>query len=55
MEDKTKEIRALSTECPHYCREDQALFFSQLDSEYEIIGISNQKAKFHLAVSRMPR
>ena len=53
MADKTEAIRAL-TSALLYCRQDPALFFAQLDSECEIRGISNQKQKFHLAVSKLP-
>ena len=54
MEDKSEAIRTLSTVCPHYFREDPALFFEQLESECEIRGVSSQKVKFHLVVSSLP-
>ena len=49
-----EDIRALSTPCPMYFRDDSALFFAQLESDSEIRGIGNQKAKYHLPVSRLP-
>ena len=54
MEDKTEAITALISACLQYCRQGPALFFAQLESECEIRGISNQKQKYHLAVSMLP-
>ena len=54
MENKTKATQVLSTVSPHYCMEEPPLFFAQWELECEIRGLSSQKAKFHLAVSRLP-
>ena len=54
MEDKTEAIRALTSACLQHCRRDPALFFAQLEWECEIRGLSNQKQKYHLAVSKLP-
>ena len=54
MEYKTEAIRVLTSVCLQYCRQDPALFFAQLELEFEMRGISNQKQNYHLAASKLP-
>ncbi|CAE1311552.1 unnamed protein product [Acanthosepion pharaonis] len=53
-EEKTAAVSAVNTVSLAYFKADPALFFAQLESECELRGITSQKTKFNLAVSKLP-
>ncbi|CAE1296072.1 unnamed protein product [Acanthosepion pharaonis] len=53
-EEKTAAVSAVNTVSLAYFKVDPALFFAQLESECELRGITSQKTKFNLAVSKLP-
>ncbi|CAE1258975.1 unnamed protein product [Acanthosepion pharaonis] len=54
MRKKTAAVSTVNTVSVAYFKADPALFFAQLESECELRGITSQKTKFNLAVSKLP-